>query len=146
MACLYRSWRGGTMRSRRHLWRKAATAPAHAAKMRTTTPSSAGCMRKLTKCTLATPGQYTRQRLVDSATTSTPHSVASELWGQGVHCTLQVQNLYPLYPPSQRCGLCQNFKQTTLTTRLYKDRTNLYPPTYENVPKRLPALDRSELN
>jgi len=34
----------------------------------------------------------------------------------------------PLYPPSQRCGLCQNFKQTTLTTRLYKVRTNLYPP------------------
>ena len=32
-----------------------------------------------------------------------------------------------LYPPSQRCGLCQNFKQTTLTTRLYKVRTNLYP-------------------
>ena len=30
--------------------------------------------------------------------------------------------LYPLYPPSQRWGLCQNFKQTTLTTRLYKVR------------------------
>ena len=30
-------------------------------------------------------------------------------------------------PPSQRCGLCQNFKQTTLTTRLHKVRTNLYP-------------------
>ena len=27
----------------------------------------------------------------------------------------QVHDLYPLYPPSQRCGLCQNFKQTTLT-------------------------------
>jgi len=40
----------------------------------------------------------------------------------------QVQDLYPLYSPSQRCGLCQNFKQTTLTTRLYKVRTNLYPP------------------
>ena len=53
--------------------------------------------------------------------------MASELWGQGVHCTPQVQDLYPLYPPSQRCGLCQNFKQTTLTTRLYKVRTNLYP-------------------
>jgi len=36
----------------------------------------------------------------------------------------------PLYPPSQRCGLRQNFKQTTLTTRLYKVRTNLYPPTH----------------
>jgi len=43
----------------------------------------------------------------------------------GVHCTPQVQDLYP---PSQRCGLCQKFKQTTLTTRLYKVRTNLYPP------------------
>jgi len=39
----------------------------------------------------------------------------------------QDQDLYPLYPPSERCGLCQNFKQTTLTTRLYKVRTNLYP-------------------
>ena len=47
---------------------------------------------------------------------------------RGVHRTPQVQDLYPLYHPSQRCGLCQNFKQTTLTTRLYKVRTNLYPP------------------
>ena len=39
----------------------------------------------------------------------------------------QVQDLYPMYPPSQRCGLCQNFKQMILTTRLYKVRTNLYP-------------------
>jgi len=31
-------------------------------------------------------------------------------------------------PPSQRRGLRQNFKQTTLTTRLYKVLTNLYPP------------------
>jgi len=38
----------------------------------------------------------------------------------------QVQDLYPC-TPSERCGLCQNFKQTTLTTRLYKVRTNLYP-------------------
>ena len=51
----------------------------------------------------------------------------------------RLQDLYPLYPPSQRCGLCQNFKQTTLATRLCKVRTNLYPPTYENVPTRLPA-------
>jgi len=50
----------------------------------------------------------------------------------------QVQDLNHLCPSSQRCGLCQNFKQTTLTTRLYKVRTNLYPlPTYENVPTRL---------
>jgi len=40
----------------------------------------------------------------------------------------QVQDLYPVYHPSQRCGLCQNFKQTTLTTSLYKVRKNLYPP------------------
>jgi len=46
--------------------------------------------------------------------------------------------LVPTVPPSQRCGLCQNFKQTTLTSRLYKVRTNLYPPpSYENVPTRL---------
>ena len=43
--------------------------------------------------------------------------------------------LVPPGPPSQRCGLCQIFKQTTLTTRLYKVLTNLCPlPTYENVP------------
>ena len=52
-------------------------------------------------------------------------AVASELWAQGVR-TPQVQELYP-HPPSQRCGSCQNFKQTTLTTRLYKVRTNLCP-------------------
>jgi len=46
------------------------------------------------------------------------------------HCTPQVQDLYPLYPPSQRRDLCQNFKQTTLATRLYKVRTNLYLPPH----------------
>jgi len=49
-----------------------------------------------------------------------------------VHCTPQVQDLYSLYPPSQRCGLCQNFKQTTLTTTLYKVSGSykfvVYPP------------------
>jgi len=64
---------------------------------------------------------------------------------EGVHCTPQVQDLYPLHPPSQRCGLCQNFKQTTLTTRLYKVRTNLYPPTYENVPTRLRVTSRCSI-
>jgi len=54
--------------------------------------------------------------------------VASELWGQGGTLYPQVQDLYPMYPPSQRCGLCRDFKQMTLTTRLYKVRTNLYPP------------------
>ena len=47
----------------------------------------------------------------------------------GGHCTPQVQDLYPLYLPRQRGGLCHNFKQTTLTTRLYKVRTNLYTPS-----------------
>jgi len=52
--------------------------------------------------------------------------VKVEHWASGVGTmgtggTLypQVQDLYPLYLPSQRCGLCQNSKQTTLTTRLY---------------------------
>ena len=49
--------------------------------------------------------------------------VALELWG-----------LVPPVPPSQKCGLCQNFKQTTLSTRLHEVRTNLYSPTYENIP------------
>jgi len=47
---------------------------------------------------------------------------------RGYNVPPQVQDLYPMYPPSQRFGLCQNFKQTTLTTRFYKVRTNLYPP------------------
>jgi len=52
----------------------------------------------------------------------------------------QVQDLYPLYPPSQRRDLCQNFKQTTLTTRLYKVRTNLYlPPPPPHLRKRSDA-------
>ena len=43
-------------------------------------------------------------------------------------CTLQVKD----------AAYVKNFKQTTLTTRLYMVRTNLYPPpTYENVPTRL---------
>jgi len=64
-------------------------------------------------------------------TTLSISSVASELWGQldgGEYIVPQVQDLYPLCPSSQRCGLCQNFKQTTLATRLYKVRTNLYHP------------------
>ena len=69
--------------------------------------------------------------------------------GVGTMGTLypKVQDLYSLYPPSQRCGLCQNFKQTTLTTRLYKVRTNLYPPplTYENIPTRLVPPPGSDL-
>jgi len=61
------------------------------------------------------------------------------VWGQaGGYIVPPSLGLVPLYPPSQRCGLCQNFKQTTLTTRSYKILTNLYPPpTYENVPTRL---------
>jgi len=55
-------------------------------------------------------------------------SVVGTMGTGGYIVTPQVQDLYPIYPPSQRCGLCQNFKQTTLTTRLYKVRTNLYPP------------------
>jgi len=35
------------------------------------------------------------------------------------------------------CHATNLWRQTTLTTRLYKVRTNLYPPTYENVPTRL---------
>jgi len=66
------------------------------------------------------------------------HAVTSE------HCTPKFRTCTPCTPPSQRCGLCQNFKQTTLTTRSYKVRTNLYPPTYENVPTRLQSTCRGE--
>jgi len=67
--------------------------------------------------------------------------VASELWGHGG--TLTPPQVQDLYPPSQRCGLCQNFKQTTLTIRLYKVRTNLYPPPLTKiVPTRLRVTSR----
>jgi len=56
---------------------------------------------------------------------------------RGVHCTPSSE-LVPPVPPSQRRGLCQNFKQTTFTTRLYKVRTNLYP----HLRKRSDALGR----
>ena len=55
-----------------------------------------------------------------SATIVQP-AVASELW-----YVPPSSGIVPP-PPSQRCGSCQNFKQTTLTTRLYKVRTNLCP-------------------
>jgi len=54
--------------------------------------------------------------------------VASELWGQWGTLYAPSSGLVPPVIPSQSCGLRQNFKQTTLTTRLYKVRTNLYPP------------------
>ena len=63
----------------------------------------------------------------------TPAPLKSVQWhrnygDRGVHCTPPSSGLVPpVPPPSQRCDLCQNFKQTTLTTRLYKVRTNLYP-------------------
>ena len=59
-------------------------------------------------------------------------AVASELWGQGGTLYPQVQDLYPMYHPSQRCGFRQNLKQTTLTTRLYKVRTNLLTKTFRH--------------
>lgn len=70
------------MRSRRHLWRKAATAPTHAARMSTTIANSAGCMRKWTNCTVATPGEYRQQRYTtrrvrDAITTTTPHPIST---------------------------------------------------------------------
>jgi len=44
----------------------------------------------------------------------------------------------PCTPQVKYAAYVKNLKQTTLTTRLYKARTNLYPaPTYENVPTRL---------
>ena len=62
-----------------------------------------------------------------AAASRASRTVASELWGQGVHCTPKFRTRTPCTRPSQRRGLCQNFKQTTLTIRLYKVRTNLYP-------------------
>ena len=67
-------------------------------------------------------------------------SVASELWGQGGYIVPPSSGLVPPVPPSQRCSLCQNFKQTTLTTRLYKVRTNLYPPLHLRKRSDAPAL------
>jgi len=74
-----------------------------------------------------------------------PTVAASELWGQRGTLYLPKFRTCTPVPPSQRCGLCRNFKQTTLTTRLYKVRTDLYPPhTYENVPTRLDVNGNAE--
>ena len=49
--------------------------------------------------------------------------------GASLHCTPKFRTcILCTPPPSERCGLCQNFKQTISTTRLYKVRTNLYSP------------------
>jgi len=65
-------------------------------------------------------------------------SVASELWGQRGTLYPQVQDLYPCKDAIRvkDAAYVKIQKQTTLTTRLYKVRTNLYSPTYENVPTR----------
>jgi len=61
--------------------------------------------------------------------------------GTGGYIVPPSSGLVPSVPPSQRCGLCQNFKQTTLTTRLYKVRTNLYP----HLRKRFDAPGKNDL-
>jgi len=72
----------------------------------------------------------TCMRRVEVARTRSPSVLFRSQWRRnyGDRGYPQVQDLYPVYPPSQRCGLRQHFQQTTLTTRLYKVRTNLYPP------------------
>jgi len=58
--------------------------------------------------------------------------------GGGVHCTAQVQYLYPLYPQVKDAAYVKNFKQTSLATRLYEKRcVQICTATYENVPTRL---------
>ena len=89
-------------------------------------------MRGYSRCSLYSRRSSSRtcMRRVEVARTRSPSVVFQSQWRRnyGHRGYPQVQDLYPLYPPSQRCGLCQHFKQTTLTTRLYKVRTNLYPP------------------
>jgi len=71
--------------------------------------------------------------------------VASELWGHVGTSYPPSSGLVPPVPPSQRCGLCQNFKQTTLTTRLCKVSTNLYPPLTKNFRRAWNKLSESRL-
>jgi len=71
--------------------------------------------------------------------------VASELWGHVGTLYPPSSGLVPPVPPSQRCGLCQNFKQTTLTTRLCKVSTNLYPPLTKNFRRAWNKLSESRL-
>ena len=55
-----------------------------------------------------------------------------------VHCTPQVQDLYPMCPQVKDAAYVKILSKRLLTTRLAMVRTNLYhPPTYENVPMRL---------
>jgi len=54
--------------------------------------------------------------------------MASELWGQGGTLYPPSSGFVPLVPPKSKMRLMsKKFKQTTLTTRLYKVRTDSYP-------------------
>jgi len=75
---------------------------------------------------------------------TTPHK-PSGVGTMGTGGTLYPQ-VQDLYPPSQRCGLCQNFKQMILTTRLYKVRTNLYPPLTKTFQRACANLHFSRFN
>ena len=55
-------------------------------------------------------------------------TVASELWGQGGTLDPQVQDFYPLYLQVKDVAYVKILSKRLLTTRLYKVRTNLYPP------------------
>ena len=46
-----------------------------------------------------------------------------------------------IVPPKSKMRLMSNFKQTTLTTRLYKVRTNLYLPPLTKTFRRASSLD-----
>ena len=88
-------------------------------------------MRGYSRCSLYSrrSSSPTCMRRVEVARTRSASVLFRSQWRRN-YGDPQVQDLYPLYPPSQRCGLCQHFKQTTLTTRLYKVRTNLYSPRH----------------
>jgi len=55
-------------------------------------------------------------------------TVTSELWGQGGTLDPQVQDFYPLYLQVKDVAYVKILSKRLLTTRLYKVRTNLYPP------------------
>jgi len=68
-------------------------------------------------------------------------AVASELRGQGGTLYPLSSGLVPPVPPKSKMRLMSNFKQTTLTTRLYKVRTNLYLPPLTKTFRRASSLD-----
>jgi len=92
--------------------------------------------------------RYASARALAMALCLSVSPVASELWGQrGYIAPPKFRTCTPCILQVKDAAYVKNFKRTTLTTRFYKVRTNLYPPApnYENGPTRLRVTSRCSI-